>query len=377
MTFILGYIHKRAACIIADSAETITNEAISGKWPVPEVLESSLGEIPFLEDGRVVYEAANKIIKFKNEVLITFSGSVSIGEKITRELIYELEKPFRKSDIILTFFFKKYTDLTKNEFIVAFTEDNRPKIVFCYIKSKPLLIENDGQIVVAGAPSNVLLESFQQSLDFSQKENYSCMETLIFSVSTIQKISQSFSQLESGIGGFFNGAFVKSNRIYWAEDTLHTYFSGVNFFQGDMLTMARVNRNGCVYILCNRFRRVFRDTISLLSEDCSKGKVLVDKQFKELDFKFFVFISYDTNRIVLINNRRPINRVVVRKGEMYLVPRITNWMFSKLFKNFDYQHDVFCNFYPATIGNRIKYYFERMFRLRFKKAIRKTSKDQD
>ncbi len=298
MTFIYGYIINETVHIMADSAETSINynsiRKIEGR--------NSLGEIPYIDDKKVVKEGAQKIYNLKDKLLLTFAGNEKEGVSVVEEINYELDRPsmnYNIGDKLLHYFEGKSFS---NHFIIGFYENNKPYLFFYHDKDHYKLA-NEKQVITSGGEDipeirTVLGRGLQQCVTWP--DNYTL--TALISMAQAQNISH--LTLGKGVGGFFNGAYIGRNGIRWADDCFLILYSAKNYDKGEVFFSGRFNRGNAAFIICEAFKRVFINELDNIQFDKlieTWGNKL-DNQINNGIAKFYVMISYDTGKVVIISD---------------------------------------------------------------------------
>nr|WP_315255641.1 hypothetical protein [uncultured Flavobacterium sp.] len=305
MTLIVGYIHSDSSVhIIADSAETITgfieNPNIgSGAY-------NSFGEIIQLEDNEIVLESAQKIYNVGETVLITFSGQVFEGRQVLGDLKFEIEiqKDLKISEIISNYFTIRKPTLT--EYIIVFFEDNKSKLY--YFKEKGNFLNDIGSYVILGSGSQneLIIAPLNYILEPLYKMQTDPKNLLIFIISMVQCCAINALSFKKGVGGFFNGATIFNNKIYWADDTCNVLYSSKHFEKAERFIVKKFNRDNITFLTSPQIKNAaFSPGLEWVTFTTNEW---VEKWIDHLlelnancELDYYVFICYDRRIITIVN----------------------------------------------------------------------------
>jgi len=320
MTLIVGYIHSDSSIhIVADSAETIDSIDIE-KTDYTNESFNSFGEIIHSDNDSLTLESAQKIFNLNNSIIITFSGQVYEGNGVLRDLKFEIEnsKDKKTSDIVSDYFIKRKPSLS--EFIIGFRENNNPKIY--YYKNEGCFLTGNGSYVLLGSGSqNELLSSpLIYTLESLNKSRTTSDNLSISLISIIQCCSLNALTFKSGVGGFFNGAYINSNGFHWAKDTCYSMYSSKHFEKGEKFIINKFNRDNVTYVTSPKIKKsAFFPNDFMLK---TSPKEWVEKWSTELDnlntnciLDYYSFICYDRRIVTLIsrNNERFEKNITIKQ----------------------------------------------------------------
>lgn len=307
MTLIIGYIHSDSTVhIVADSAVTSIEKHGDSVF-YNNGKTNSLGELIDNVDGRIVTESAQKIYNIQNSIIATFSGQSIEGNQVLEDLKFELKfsKKSKISDTIANYFELRKPTLT--EYIIGFSENDIPKIFF--YKDKGNLISEKGSYIILGSGSEnrSLTIPLVKTLEAFYNLNSHPRNLLIFVIALIQCCSLNSRTFNDGVGGFFNGATLFKNSIYWASDSCSILYSSKHFDKAEGFIVKKFNRENVTFISSPKIEKSFFFPALYFLEFTTKQWIdkWVDKLLQlntNLDVHYFIFICYD-QRIVTVVNR--------------------------------------------------------------------------
>jgi hypothetical protein len=305
MTLIIGYIYSDSSVhIIADSAETITG--IKENPNIGNDAYNSFGEIIQLDDNEIVLECAQKIYNVGEAVLITFSGQVFEGRQVLRDLKFEIEnrKDLKISEIISNYFAIRKPTLT--EYIIGFSEDNKSKLY--YFKEKGNFLNDIGSYVLlgSGAQNELIIEPLKCIVEPLYKTQTHPKNMLIIIISMIQCYAINALSFKKGVGGFFNGATIYNNKIYWADDTCNVLYSSKHFEKAERFIVKKFNRDNVTFLTSPKIGKAafFSElewTTFTTNEWVEKWMHLLLELNTNCELDYYVFICYDRRIITVVN----------------------------------------------------------------------------
>ncbi|WP_432671831.1 hypothetical protein [Flavobacterium sp. SM2513] len=307
MTLIVGYIHSDSSIhIFADSAETI-DSINKEKTDYNHETFNSFGEILHSDNDSITIESAQKIFNFNDTIIITFSGQVYEGDQVLRDLKFEIEnyKGNNISNIISDYFLKRKPSLS--EYIIGFREDNNPKIYY-YRNKGGFLTKNGASILLGSGSQNELLSlPLVYTLEILNKSRTTSDNLSILLISIIQCCAINALTFKSGVGGFFNGAYINSKGVVqWAKDTSCSMYSSKHFEQGERFLINKFNRDNVTYITSPKiektafFPNTFINKISP-NEWVQKWSTELDNLNTNCICDYYSFICYDRRIVTLVN----------------------------------------------------------------------------
>lgn len=306
MTLIIGYIHSDSTVhIVADSAFTSIEK--HGDSVYNNGKTNSLGDLIDSVDGQIVTESAQKIYNIQNSIIATFSGQSIEGNQVLEDLKFEIKfsKKSKISDTISNYFELRKPTLT--EYIIGFSENDNPKIYF--YKDKGNLISEKGSYIILGSGSEnkYLTVPLVITLEKFYNINSHPRNLLIFVIALIQCCSLNSRTFNDGVGGFFNGATLFKNNIYWASDSCNILYSSNHFEKAERFIMNKFNREDVTLITSPKIEKsFFFPGLNWLEFTPTQWiDKWVDKLLElnsNLDVHYFIFICYD-RRIVTVVNR--------------------------------------------------------------------------
>jgi len=229
MTLIAGYIYSDTIHVVADSAVTILNDIMNETQKKNEDF-NSFGEVIEFNDGSVITESANKVYSLNNSILITYSGQTEEGKRLLEDLRMEISISEKKelTEILSDFFLRRAPRLT--QFIIGFIQNNNPTI-FSYANEIKIITQNGSFLLLgSGSEDELLTHSFKILFKQLCRSNLSSDNFLTIILSVLQSCVLNARTFTKGVGGFFNGAYIHTNGIYWAKDTCMILYSS-NFFE--------------------------------------------------------------------------------------------------------------------------------------------------
>ena len=304
MTLIIGYIHSDSTVhIVADSAVTFSGH--NDKEP-HSLKTNSFGELIECNDGNIVIESAQKIYIIQDSIIATFAGQSFEGEQILEDLKLEIKysENTKLTDIISIFF--ELRKPTLSEYIIGFSENNVPKI-FYYKKNGYLISEKGGYIILGNGSENdfltiPLIFTLQKFYDIKSHPS----NLLIFIIALIQCCSINSMTFNKGVGGFFNGATLFNNKIYWASDSCNILYSSKHFEKGEKFIVKKFNREKVTFITSPKIQNsTYFPKLHWLSITPNQWiEKWMDKLLElntNLDVHYFIFICYDRRIITVVN----------------------------------------------------------------------------
>lgn len=306
MTLIVGYIHSDSSLhIVVDSAETFLKHKKESN--IEQNSYNSFGEIIQLEDDCIVKESAQKIYNLAENILFTFAGEVYEGMQILRDLRYELNstKDLKVSEIISNYF--DFRKPTLSEYIIGFYENNNPKLYY-YQKTGNFLNDENSYIILGSGSEDEDINQPLQSFLISLKEITTTKEdVLVCIISILQCCSINILSFARGVGGFYNGACIYKNEIFWANDTCNILYSSKHFEKGEKFIVNKFNRDNVTLVTSPKINKstFFSDDEGCLltvQEWQDKWVKILLKLNTDCELDYYVFICFD-RRIVTIANR--------------------------------------------------------------------------
>jgi hypothetical protein len=307
LTLIIGYIHSDSTVhIVADSAVTLLTKQTNPSSKNEKT--NSFGEIIENIDDKIVTESAQKIYNIQNSIIATFSGESIEGKQVLEDLKFEINttEKIKKTDIISNYFELRKPTLT--EYIIGFSENNIPKLY--YYKNKGTLISEKGGYIILGSGSEnkfltvpliITLEKFYNIKSHPRN-------LLIFIIALVQCCSLNSLTFFKGVGGFFNGATLFNNRIYWASDSCNILYSSKHFEKAERFIVNKFNRENVTFLTSPKIKkRPFFPELHWLEFTPNQWlEKWIDKLLelnKNLDVHYFVFICYDRRIITVVNKK--------------------------------------------------------------------------
>ncbi len=321
MTLIAAYIHKGKAHIIADSAETMSFSTPFKIKNSPRDKDfSSLFELPYFneKEQKIVMEATNKIYCLNNELILTFSGSVSEGEDITKQIKYSLERDNIESIPSLILSILKKLQPTKSQYIVGGMENDYPFLVYYFDDNNHKILTKLDHLplCIAGYGTQIgfshLIE--QTIKDIIKNHELTCEESLVMVCSICQFFSLKELTLKDGVGGFLNGVLISKDGIEWVSDTTFVQYSAKNP-KGDKYVSHKYNRDNSVFIIAPHFKSCFTNSLETykMNDLVKKWQDDIVNKSNNIPSIYFVMISYDTATMVIISNKRnKKNRITLK-----------------------------------------------------------------
>lgn len=305
MTLIIGYIHSDSTIhIVADSAVTLiekqTNSSSKNKRT------NSFGEIIENSYDQIVTESAQKIYNIQDSIIATFSGQSIEGKQVLEDLKFELKtsEKTKITEIISNYFELRKPTLT--EYIIGFSENNISKIYF--YKNKGNLINKKGSYIILGSGSENKFLTFPLIITL---EKFYAIKShprnlLIFVIALVQCCSLNSMTFSKGVGGFFNGATLFDNKIYWASDSCNILYSSKHFEKAERFIVNKFNRDNVTFLTSPKIKKsAYFPELQWL--ECTPSQWIenwVEKLLElntNFDVHYFVFICYDRRTITVIN----------------------------------------------------------------------------
>jgi len=298
MTFICGYIYNESVHIIADSAVTYINQDVS-----PISVQNSLGEITIANDGEFVFENAQKIYNLRNRLLVTFAGADKEGFAVIQQLNYELLRTEENCiEKVLCHFFMTL-DNSVNHFIIGFYENDKPHLLYYLGPHKWDISCNNDAFVTGGERAPEIRQSFLEML-FNidgYVTNSKILSILITVAISSSVVNRTFN---NGIGGFFNGAYIKSSGVYWVDDTFQVLYSSKGINTWPIYFSARFNRDNATFVNDNEYKKYYTSELELDKKELiDKWGLKIDEEINNCNPEYFAFICYDTGKLILVSKK--------------------------------------------------------------------------
>lgn len=289
---------------MADSAVTLIGKQTDSSSKNEKT--NSFGEIIENFDDQIVTESAQKIYNIQDLIIATFSGQSIEGQQILEDLKFELKtsEKTKITDIISNYFELRKPTLT--EYIIGFSENNIPKIYF--YKNKGNLISEKGNYIILGSGSenNFLTVPLIFTLEKFYDIKSHPRNLLIFVIALVQCCSLNSMTFFNGVGGFFNGATLFNNKIYWASDSCNILYSSKHFDKAERFIVNKFNRENVTFLTSPKIKKsAFFPELHWL--ECTPSKWIenwVEKLLElntNFDVHYFVFICYDRRIITVVN----------------------------------------------------------------------------
>lgn len=361
MTFVAAYIYKDTVQVVADSAVTVgLSPTTDLKWNYPV---SSFGEAIHSgvnADGPFeVSEGALKIYNVKDKLIIAFAGAVDEGVDIVQLLNYEIEKSGEAvTSFLFDFFINKKP--SKTQFVGGYFQNGDPHI-FRYISPENIFFSRDPKHAVfagivgrampkSSRPDMGLFSVVASSLGEAHKNDIDAEEMLVMTIAMLQLHSLHVLNIQEQVGGFYNGVALSETGIKWADDTLYSLYSMINWEKGDRFGVFKFNRDNATFLLSHRDRH------QLFHAENQPSHHLIEKWGDSViqlavrhEVKYIVFMCHDQNRrtMVIISNRPDkrygIETKQMENGEYTLVLNQFTW--ERMLKySEDFPYVVFTNF---------------------------------
>lgn len=305
MTLIIGYIHSDSTIhIVADSAVTLIGKQTDSSSKNEKT--NSFGEIIENFDNQIVTESSQKIYNIHDSIIATFSGQSIEGKQILEDLKFELKtsEKTKITDIISNYFELRKPTLT--EYIIGFSENNMPKIYF--YKNKGNLISEKGGCIILGSGSENEFLTIPLIITLEKFYNikYHPRNLLIFVIALVQCCSLNSMTFSKGVGGFFNGATLFNNNIYWASDSCNILYSSKHFEKAERFIVNKFNRENVTFLTSPKIEKsAFFPELHWLD---STPKQWIENWVEKLlvlntnfDVHYFIFICYDHRIITVVN----------------------------------------------------------------------------
>ena len=307
LTLIIGYIHSDSTIhLIVDSAETII-ETNNKDLSIQNRNLNSFGEIIEKKEDKIVFESAQKIYNISDSILVTFSGPVIEGNQVLQDLKLQIKvsNNTKKSEVI-----SKYFDLRKptlTEYIIAFSEENSPRIY--YYKNEGTFLTETGSCVIMGSGSQNQLITMPliHTLNEFHKIKSHPKNLLIYIISLVQCCALNALTFQNGVGGFINGATIFNNKIYWASDTCNILYSSKHFEKSERFFVNKFNRENVTFLTSPKINKaIYFPGLQWINFTPSEWHLKWVDKLSELDNQcnvdYFTFICYD-RRIITVLNR--------------------------------------------------------------------------
>ncbi|MBP6755091.1 MAG: hypothetical protein KA210_03005 [Bacteroidia bacterium] len=305
MTLVIATIFRNSIHIVADSV--VTTDIDESNESVVEY--TSFGELNTQNDENIVLERVNKIELINDNILFSFAGSEREGiehyKKISDLLIGKNKSDV--GDII-----EKYYSINvfkECEIVLAYIDIS--PYLFCLNKHEIKLFSDDKSMVVLGSGSedNNLMSQILATLFNTADRVRTFDEYLVLLVSVCQSSCTNSYSIKYGVGGFFNGAYVKYDSIKWADDTVYFLYSSNNF-ENERFIIEKFNRNNTVYINSFKGLNCFHSNYNMnyYKSEEELLKVWNDELVylsNDFTFKYLVFISFDYRNVTVLNSEKP------------------------------------------------------------------------
>jgi hypothetical protein len=357
MTLVIAKIFKNSIHIVADSVVTIdideSNENITEY--------SSFGESNIHNDKNMVLERVNKIDIINNDILFSFAGSEREGLEhfnTLSNLLFGKNKTEAK-EIIENFYLNNI--FSDSELVIAYISST--PFLFHINKKKITLYSNDKDIVIIGSGSEdgLLMGQILASL-FNIDDRISTFdEYLIFLVAICQSSCINSFSIKNGVGGFFNGAYVKYDSINWADDTAYILYSSNNF-NGDKFIIEKFNRDTIVYVKSEEDIKIFYSNYNI---NFYKTEVELNSYWENelihlsnnFDFKYIVFICVDYRNVTVLNTKKPgfnqkfnfISKEII-EGKEKIQFKVSNFLMSYLLAKIECPNEDVSNGFAVNIN---------------------------
>jgi len=302
MTLIVGYIYRDSVHIVADSAITYTNvENLSdliGDY-------TTFGEIHIKNGNYGVGESAQKIFNLDNKLLIAFSGSTMEGIHVISDIALELRHRHddKLTTIIMNYF--KSCMPKSTQFIVGFYEDNKP-VLIDFNNSTCEVVPEIYACTICGSGFQIFKDVIGEIVSRIRNENKLLkQQAIVLTIAIAQSRSLNVQTFENGVGGFFNGAYVDSNGVNWADDTLYFMLSA-RMEKGARFFVAKYNRDNFTYIgstVNNQVNKLMTCDLSSVSPEelTKKWSQELHLTMRRLDAEYYIFICYDRPYVTIVS----------------------------------------------------------------------------
>lgn len=309
MTLILGCIHEDLTVhIIADSAVTFTNHDVSkGQTRNTDLSMNSFGENIESDENQTVKEISNKVYKLSPTVLAAFSGSTFEGRQTLEELAIRL-KIFSDTECshVISDFFKEACP-SHSEYIIAFINESYPMIYYYKLKEAGFINKPKNYIILGNAVEmEYIVEPFEMYLNLFLKSQIQPEKLCVILVALLESLSINSRSFHSGVGGYFNGAFLSKDKITWNADVCNFMYSFriVDKKESEKFVLTKYNRDDAVYVRSSKIgEAVFMNSSFGIKPDYHKWKVKWEAELKsrssQLSADYVVFMCYDS-RIITI-----------------------------------------------------------------------------
>jgi hypothetical protein len=326
MTLITGFIYKNTVQIIADSAETMECQ-IEDSILTPNDRETSFGEIAQNKDYTIT-ESAQKIYVIEDKMILTFAGDVREGEAVVED-IRTLHSTFANITDFLTVYFRQNI-FAETQYIIGYYENDTAKLCYCYENGNFAIKEGEQAMALAGMDANLISQAVTSSYYWVFNNNvFSTDNALAYIIATIQWYSTTFTTINRGVGGFFNGCYISSEGISWSKDTLYLLYSFDNYAKGDKHTIIKYNRGNSVFVISRHLKKVFMPTNESYTEILNNYGTELEDSIANLKAEYYIMFAYDHPTLTAINKSMPHgDKIRTENGKIAIEDPILKWMFN-------------------------------------------------